>query len=44
MFISMQVDFQVKVCVGESYISELTRQVRVSFATTLALGCSSTRY
>ncbi|RVX12258.1 hypothetical protein CK203_010492 [Vitis vinifera] len=40
---SKQVDFHVKVCVGESYISELTHQVRVSFATILALGCSSSR-
>ncbi|XP_059433285.1 protein kinase STUNTED-like [Corylus avellana] len=38
---SKQVDLQVKVCVGESYISELTRQVRVNYATILALGCNT---
>ena len=36
----MQVDFQAKVCIGDSYISELTHQVRVNYATILALGCS----
>ncbi|KAK6946488.1 Protein kinase domain [Dillenia turbinata] len=36
-----QVDFQVKVCIGESFLSELTKQVRVNLATILALGCST---
>lgn len=35
---SKQVDFQVKVCTGDSYISELTHQVRLTYATILALG------
>ncbi|KAH7518332.1 hypothetical protein FEM48_Zijuj09G0160100 [Ziziphus jujuba var. spinosa] len=34
------VDFQVKVCNGESYISVLTHQVRLSYASILALGSS----
>ncbi|XP_062022621.1 protein kinase STUNTED-like isoform X1 [Rosa rugosa] len=38
---SKKVDFQIKVCIGDSYISELAYQVRVSYATILALGCSS---
>ncbi|XP_016492984.1 PTI1-like tyrosine-protein kinase 2 isoform X2 [Nicotiana tabacum] len=38
---SKQVDFQIKVCVGESYISELSNQVRINFAAMLAVGCSS---
>ncbi|KAK4491471.1 hypothetical protein RD792_002221 [Penstemon davidsonii] len=38
---SKQVDFQVKICAGNSYITELTHQVRITFATILALGCSS---
>ncbi|KAK2974318.1 hypothetical protein RJ640_026879 [Escallonia rubra] len=38
---SKQVDFQVKVCAGDSYITELGNQVRISFATILALGCST---
>ncbi|XP_050263151.1 probable serine/threonine-protein kinase PBL21 isoform X1 [Quercus robur] len=37
---SKQVDFQVKVSIGDSYLSELTHQVRVNYATILALGCS----
>ncbi|PON61529.1 Serine/threonine protein kinase [Trema orientale] len=37
---SKQVDFQVKVCIGDSYISVLTHQVRLSYATILALGSS----
>ncbi|KAL3539123.1 hypothetical protein ACH5RR_002489 [Cinchona calisaya] len=36
-----QVDFQVKVCIGSSYIVELSHQVRIHFATVLAVGCSS---
>ncbi|XP_034927538.1 probable serine/threonine-protein kinase PBL21 [Populus alba] len=35
-----QVDFLVKVCNGDSYISELGYQVRVNYATILAVGCS----
>ncbi|KAF4382851.1 hypothetical protein G4B88_021634 [Cannabis sativa] len=35
-----QVDFQVKVCIGDSYISVLTHQVRLTYATILALGSS----
>ncbi|KAA8546147.1 hypothetical protein F0562_020959 [Nyssa sinensis] len=38
---SKQVDFQVKVCIGNSYIAELTHQVRINFATILVLGCST---
>uniref|UniRef100_A0A5B7B7J0 Putative serine/threonine-protein kinase CDL1-like isoform X1 n=1 Tax=Davidia involucrata TaxID=16924 RepID=A0A5B7B7J0_DAVIN len=38
---SKQVDFQVKVCIGNSYIAELTHQVRIYFATILVLGCST---
>ncbi|KAF3434799.1 hypothetical protein FNV43_RR21885 [Rhamnella rubrinervis] len=37
---SKQVDFQVKVCIGDSYISVLTHQVRLSFASILGLGSS----
>ncbi|KAI9180939.1 hypothetical protein LWI28_009549 [Acer negundo] len=37
---SRQVDFLVKVCNGDSYISELSREVRINYATILALGCS----
>ncbi|KAL1811630.1 hypothetical protein ACET3Z_021695 [Daucus carota] len=36
-----QVDFQVKVCTGNSYMVALSHQVRTNFATILALGCSS---
>lgn len=36
-----QVDFQVKLCNGSSYIVELSHQVRTHFATILAVGCSS---
>ncbi|KAF9676205.1 hypothetical protein SADUNF_Sadunf09G0114300 [Salix dunnii] len=35
-----QVDFTVKVCNGDSYVSELGYQVRVNHATILAVGCS----
>ncbi|KAL3514956.1 hypothetical protein ACH5RR_021858 [Cinchona calisaya] len=38
---SKQVDFQVRVCTGSSYIVELSQQVRMYFATILAVGCSS---
>ncbi|KAL4037684.1 hypothetical protein IC575_001284 [Cucumis melo] len=38
---SKQVDFQVRICEGESYISELTRQVRLNFATVLVLGTTN---
>ncbi|KAH6777093.1 coiled-coil protein [Perilla frutescens var. hirtella] len=37
---SKQVDFEVKICSGSCYIAELTHQVRVTFATILAVGCS----
>ncbi|XP_015893215.4 protein kinase STUNTED [Ziziphus jujuba] len=37
---SKKVDFQVKVCNGESYITVLTHQVRLSYASILALGSS----
>ncbi|KAF2322664.1 hypothetical protein GH714_027666 [Hevea brasiliensis] len=40
---SKQVDFLIKICTGDSFISELTHQVRVNFATILALGCSLSR-
>ncbi|XP_042493723.1 proline-rich receptor-like protein kinase PERK8 [Macadamia integrifolia] len=40
---SKQVEFQVKVCAGESFIAVLTHQVRLHFATELVLGCSTTR-
>ncbi|XP_010266088.1 PREDICTED: pto-interacting protein 1-like isoform X2 [Nelumbo nucifera] len=41
---SKQVDFQVKISAGgDSFITILTHQVRVHFATTLVLGCSSPR-
>ncbi|CAH2050118.1 unnamed protein product, partial [Thlaspi arvense] len=38
---SKQVDFQVKACGGGSYVSQLAHQVRINFATILAVGCSS---
>ncbi|KAM7475192.1 hypothetical protein LguiB_022435 [Lonicera macranthoides] len=38
---SKQVDFHIKICTGHSYIIELSHQVRLNFATILALGCSS---
>lgn len=41
LLISLQVDFQVKVCTGNSYMVALSHQVRTNFATILALGCSS---
>lgn len=37
----LQVDFQVKVCTGSSYMVALSHQVRTNFATILALGCSN---
>ncbi|TXG64956.1 hypothetical protein EZV62_011950 [Acer yangbiense] len=37
---SRQVDFLVKVCNGDSYISELSNEVRSNSATILALRCS----
>ncbi|KAL3597544.1 hypothetical protein D5086_009181 [Populus alba] len=36
----IKVDFLVKVCSGDSYISELRHQARVNHATILAVGCS----
>jgi hypothetical protein len=41
---SMKVDFLVKVCNGDSYISELGYQVRVNYATILAVGRSLSGY
>ncbi|XP_074343932.1 putative serine/threonine-protein kinase PBL22 isoform X2 [Apium graveolens] len=38
---SKQVEFQVKVCTGSSYMVALSHQVRTYFATILALGCSN---
>ncbi|KAI3446309.1 hypothetical protein Pfo_002974 [Paulownia fortunei] len=38
---SKQVDFEVKICTGSCYITELSNQVRITFATILAVGCSS---
>ncbi|KAK6159623.1 hypothetical protein DH2020_006937 [Rehmannia glutinosa] len=38
---SKQVDFEIKVCTGSCYVTELSYQVRLTFATVLALGCSS---
>ncbi|KZV41137.1 hypothetical protein F511_09333 [Dorcoceras hygrometricum] len=38
---SKQVDFEVKICAGNCYITELTHLVRINFATILAIGCSS---
>ncbi|KAG8368035.1 hypothetical protein BUALT_Bualt15G0003300 [Buddleja alternifolia] len=38
---SKQVDFEVKICSGNCYITELSHQVRITFATILAVGCSS---
>lgn len=40
----LQVDFQVRICEGESYVSELTHQVRLNFATVLVLGTTTSRY
>jgi len=40
----MKVDFLVKVCNGDSYISELGYQVRVNYATILAVGRSLSGY
>ncbi|CAL2279783.1 unnamed protein product [Prunus armeniaca] len=37
---SKKVDFHVKVCITDSYVSELPYQVRISYATILVLGCS----
>lgn len=39
-----QVDFQVRICEGESYILELTHQVRLNFATILVLGTTTLGY
>ncbi|THG18034.1 hypothetical protein TEA_019428 [Camellia sinensis var. sinensis] len=41
---SKQVDFQVKVCGGDSYITGLTHQVRINATKILAIGCSSPWY
>lgn len=38
---SKQVDFLVKVCTGDSFITELTHQVRINFGTILTLGCNT---
>ncbi|CAA3006306.1 PTI1-like tyrosine-protein kinase 1 isoform X2 [Olea europaea var. sylvestris] len=38
---SKQVDFEVKVCPRNCYIAELSHQVRINFATILAVGCTS---
>nr|GMC83486.1 serine/threonine-protein kinase CDL1-like isoform X1 [Ipomoea batatas] len=38
---SKQAEFQVKVCIGNCYVTELSFQVRLNFATILAVGCSS---
>ncbi|XVE67231.1 hypothetical protein DITRI_Ditri08aG0143500 [Diplodiscus trichospermus] len=37
---SKQVDFLVKICTGNSYISVLSHQVRENYATILAIGCN----
>ncbi|GMJ00647.1 hypothetical protein like AT2G16750 [Hibiscus trionum] len=37
---SKQVDFLVKICAGNSYISALSHQVRENYATILAIGCN----
>ncbi|PIN25719.1 Serine/threonine protein kinase [Handroanthus impetiginosus] len=37
---SKQVDFEVKICSGSCHITELSHQVRITFATILAVGCS----
>ncbi|KAB2051128.1 hypothetical protein ES319_A12G035200v1 [Gossypium barbadense] len=37
---SKQVDFLVKICTGNSYISVLSHQVREHYATILAIGCN----
>ncbi|OMO91963.1 hypothetical protein COLO4_17999 [Corchorus olitorius] len=36
---SKQVDFLVKICTGNSYISMLSHQVRENYATVLVIGC-----
>ncbi|KAL3635962.1 hypothetical protein CASFOL_020509 [Castilleja foliolosa] len=41
---SKQVDFEIKICTGNWYVTELSHQVRLSFATILAVGCSSKWY
>ncbi|GFQ06704.1 proline-rich receptor-like protein kinase perk3 [Phtheirospermum japonicum] len=38
---SKQVDFEIKICTGSCYVTELSHQVRLTFATILAVGCSS---
>ncbi|XP_002528423.3 pto-interacting protein 1 [Ricinus communis] len=40
---SKQVDFLIKICTGNSYIFELSQQVRINYATILAIGCSFSR-
>lgn len=40
---SKQVDFQVKVCMGDSHISQLAHQVRINFASQLVIGLGSSR-
>ncbi|PIA32889.1 hypothetical protein AQUCO_04300076v1 [Aquilegia coerulea] len=37
---SKQVDFQVKVCTGDSFVTVLIHQVRLHHATMLVIGCS----
>ncbi|EOX97538.1 hypothetical protein QUC31_015630 [Theobroma cacao] len=37
---SKRVDFLVKICTGNSYISALSHQVRENYATILAIGCN----
>ncbi|KAL0422955.1 UNVERIFIED_CONTAM: Proline-rich receptor-like protein kinase PERK14 [Sesamum latifolium] len=37
---SKQVDFEIKICTGSCYITELSHLVRVTFATILVVGCS----
>lgn len=43
-FLLIQVDFQVKICTANSYITGLSHQVRINFATILAVGCSTPWY
>ncbi|KDP47149.1 hypothetical protein JCGZ_00040 [Jatropha curcas] len=40
---SKQVDFLIKICNGNCFISELSNQVRINFATILVLGCNLSR-
>lgn len=39
---SKQVDFEVRICTGRCYITELSQQVRLMFASILAVGCRVT--